>query len=293
MAPNPTSTSSLSALTARKTWRTAEPLHSMIYFAPEAAESYARLGIRSEAGYFASRSAPMGAVGAETVIATFYNFRPELVRRAMADVWSTAAPGAVLEARLEAADTSLRRMLGEAVDSPEMKRVAHLLRSAAERAGEQCVGRPLFAGHAGLEWPEAPHVVAWHAQTLLREFRGDGHIAALVIHDLDAVEALVMHVASGEVPEAFLRSTRGWSDVEWEAGVARLRERGWVELPAGDDSALALSEAGAAVRQEIEDVTDRLSVFPYETLGEEACAELRTTVRPFSRTVVGAAGFGT
>jgi hypothetical protein len=292
MAPSPTSPAPLSPLTARKTWRTVEPLHGMIYFAPEASDSYARLGLRPEAGYFASRSAPMGAVGANTVIATFYNFRPEMVRDAMSDVWTTAPPPAVLEARLEAADASLRRMLGEAVESPEMKRAADLVRSAAERATEQCAGRPLFAGHAEVDWPDAPHVVVWHAQTLLREFRGDGHIAALVLHDLDPVEALVMHAASGDVQVRFLRATRGWTDAEWEAGVTRLQERGWVARPTGDDPALALSEAGAAVRQSIEDATDEMAVFPYEALGEEACTELRTLVRPFSRAVVDAAGFG-
>jgi hypothetical protein len=198
----------------------------------------------------------------------------------------------VTEARLEAADASLRRMLGDAVDSPEMKRAAELARSAAERAAEERAGRPLFAGHAGLTWPEVPHVVVWHAQTLLREFRGDGHIAALVMNDLDPVEALVMHVASGEVPTAFLRATRGWSDAEWDAGVTRLCERGWVEHPSADDKALALTGTGTAVRQEIEDATDRMAVFPYQALGEDACAELRTLARPFSRAVVDAAGFG-
>jgi hypothetical protein len=292
VAPNPTTPAPVSPLTARKTWRTVEPLHGMIYFAPEASASYARLGIRQEAGYFASRAAPMGAVRAETVIATFFNFSPRLVRPAVTDVWATAPPEDVIEARLEAADASLRRMLGDAVDSPEMKRAADLARSAAERATEQCAGRPLFAGHAGLSWPEAPHQVVWHAQTLLREFRGDGHIAALVMNDLDPVEALVMHVASGDVPSAFLRSTRGWSDAEWDAGVERLRQRGWVEHPARDSTDLALSGTGAAVRQEIEDATDRMAVFPYEALGEDACAELRALARPFSRAVVDAAGFG-
>jgi hypothetical protein len=292
MPPNPTSLAPLSPLTARKTWRTVEPLHSMIYFAPEASESYARLGLRDEAGYFASRASPMGAVGANTVIATFYNFCPELVRNAMSGVWSTASPEAVLAARLEAADRSLRQMLGDGVDSPEMKRAAELARSVAEAASGQCAGRPLFAGHAGLDWPDAPHTVVWHAQTLLREFRGDGHVAALVIHDLDPVEALVMHAASGDVAERFLRATRGWSDAEWESGVTRLCDRGWVEPAAGDEPP-ALSEAGVAVRQAIEDATDKMAALPYAVLGEEGCAELRTLARPFSRTVVEAAGFAT
>jgi hypothetical protein len=267
----------------------------MIYFAPEATESYQRLGIRNQAGYFASRSAPMGAVEPDTVIATFFNFHPRLVRDAMAGVWDVAPPSLVLDARLEAAGAALRRMLGEAVDGPEMKRAAALARRAAERAGRRIEGRPLFAGHAGLDWPEPPHLVLWHAQTLLREFRGDGHIAALVTHDIGPVDALVMHVVSGEVPVDFLRNTRGWSDPEWEGGVERLRRRGWLQ-PAGavgaGDTLVALSEQGVAVRQEIEDATDRLAVPAYEALGDEGCAELRKLARPFSKAVVAAAGFG-
>jgi hypothetical protein len=165
---------SVSPLTARKTWRTVEPLHGMIYFAPESGQSYARLGLEGTSGYFASRSAAMGAVGAETVIATFYNFNPDLVRAAIPSAWAASSPAAILEARLEAADAALRRMLGDAVTSEEMGRAAGLARRAAERAGERYEGRPLFAAHAGLPWPEQPHLVLWHAQTLLREFRGDG-----------------------------------------------------------------------------------------------------------------------
>jgi hypothetical protein len=286
---------SVSSLTARKTWRTVEPLHGMIYFAPESSESYARLGLKPEAGYFASRSAAMGAVGADTVIATFYNFNPALVRAAIPAAWTAASPAAVLEARLSAADAALRRMLGDAIESVEMERAASLARRAAERAASRYEGRPLFAAHAGLPWPELPHLVLWHAQTLLREFRGDGHITALVDHDLDPVEALVMHLASGEVPGTFLRDTRGWPDAVWEAGVRRLHQRDLVVedgSSADDGSSLALSEAGAVLRKEIEDTTDRLAIVPYGALGEEECAELRTLTRPFSRAVVDAAGFG-
>jgi hypothetical protein len=295
-SPTPEGTTdTLSPLTARKTWRSVEPIHGMIYFAPEASESYASLGIGQEAGYFASRSAAMGAVAADTVIATFFNFSPRLVRSVIPSVWDTARPAAVLDARLGAADRSLRRMLGPGADSEEMTRAATLARAAAERAALRYEGRPLFAAHAGLPWPEAPHLVLWHAQTLLREYRGDGHLTTLVDHDLDPVEALVLHVASGELPEHFLRDSRGWTDAEWEAGVARLVDRRLV-APAGPGGpgpdGLTLTPDGAAMRQEMEDATDRLAVFPYQALGEDGCAELRALARPFSRTVVEAAGFG-
>ena len=186
-------------------------------------------------------------------------------------------------------------MLGDAVSAPEMERAAALARRAAERAAERYEGRPLFAAHAGLPWPDPPHLVLWHAQTLLREFRGDGHIAALVLHDLDPVEALGLHLATGDPPESFLRGTRGWPDDEWEAGVERLMARGLVlrVVPSGAHRAsLTLTDRGAALREAIEAQTDGASVVAYESLGEEGCAELRTLARPFSRAVVDAAGLG-
>jgi hypothetical protein len=291
MAP-PTSTS-VSPLTARKTWRTVEPLHGMIYFAPESGRSYSRLGLEGSAGYFASRSAAMGAVGAETVIATFFNFHPELVRTAIPGAWTVTSPAAVLEARLESADSALRRMLGDAVVSAEMSRAAQLARQAAERAGDRYEGRPLFAAHAGLPWPDDPHLVLWHAQTLLREFRGDGHITVLVQSDLDPVEALVLHLASGELPGTFLRVSRGWPDDRWEAGLSRLVDRRLVvrsEAATDESAGIVLSDRGIVLRQEMEDITDRLAVRPYEALGEDGCDELRALARPFSRAVVDAAG---
>jgi hypothetical protein len=269
------------ALLARKTWRTLEPLHGMIYFVPEAAEAYAEIGITGRAGYFSSRAAPMGAVTADVVVATFYNFNPALVREAIPRSWDIAAPEVIVQARFRAVDAALRRLLGEEiVDSPAMARAAELVRGMAETAGFRTEGRPLCAGHTDLPWPEQPHLALWHAQSILREYRGDGHVALLVAHGLSGLEALVTHAASGEVPAHILQSTRGWEDAAWQDAVMSLRARGW--LDEGGD--LALSGTGAAARQEIEAGTDRLAAAPYAALGEEACAELRALARPWSRT---------
>ncbi|HWE55090.1 MAG TPA: hypothetical protein VG435_06230 [Acidimicrobiales bacterium] len=166
----------MDALTARKTWRTVEPLHGMIYFAPEADDSYAAIGIKgNRTGYFASRSAAFGAAPAEVVISTFYNFHPGLVRRCIPSAWEQATPADVLGARLEVVDRALERLLGaDALASPEMAEAAGLARTAAEAATDDVAGRPLFAAHASLPWPQPAHLVLWHAQTLLREYRGDG-----------------------------------------------------------------------------------------------------------------------
>jgi hypothetical protein len=260
----------------------------MIYFVPEATAAYEALGIRGQDGYFASRAAPMGAVSAGTVTATFYNFHPRLVGAAIPAAWDIASPAALLEARLAAADAALRRLLGDEVGTPEVARAAELARAVAERAADHPQGRPLFAGHAGLEWPEVPHLVLWHAQSCLREFRGDGHVAALLTAGIGPVDALVAHAASRELPEAFLRATRGWGDDDWEAAVERLRRRGWLE----DGPDPVLGPEGMAARQRVEDETDQLAVAPYGAIGEEGCAELRALVRPLSRAIVAAGAFG-
>ena len=268
------------ALTARKTWRTVEPLHGMIYFVPEAAEAYARLGIAGRTGYFASRAAPMGAVAAEVVVATFFNFNPDLVHAAIPGAWRITTPEALISARYEAVDGAFHRLLGtEVVNSAAMARAAELARRAAEDASGRVHGRPLGAGNAGLPWPDQPHLALWHAQTILREYRGDGHIALLVAHGLSGLDALVTHGASGEAPAGLLRSSRGWSDGQWTGAVASLVERGW--LSGGDTP--ELSEWGAQQRQEIEDQTDALAAAPYAALGQERCAELRTLTRPWSK----------
>jgi hypothetical protein len=269
------------ALLARKTWRTVEPLHGMVYFVPEAAEAYARLGITGRAGYFASRAAPMGAVGADVVIATFFNFNPKLVHAAIPAAWEITTPQAMVAARFEAVDAALRRVLGdEVVESDEMRRASELARVLAEVAGTQVEGRPLCAGHADLPWPDAPHLVLWHAQSILREFRGDAHVALLLTHGLSGIEALVTHGSSGDVPTTTLQSTRGWPDEDWGAAVSSLQERGWLT----DGDAPAFTEWGESQRHEIEERTDILAAAPYAALGEGGCAELRTLSRPWSKT---------
>lgn len=243
---------------SRRVFRASNPLHSCVYFSPEGDEEYVAAGLRpGRMGYFASRSAPMGAVSAGVVAATFYNFNPELVQRHIPRAWSLATPEQVLAARWRVADRTLRRLLGnEVINSAELGRAGAFARRVAERCTGE--GRPLFAGHAGIDWPDEPHLVFWHAITLLREHRGDGHIAALVAAELSGVEALVTHTATGrgfQVPAA--KSLRMWSDEQWSAAQERLRARG---LLAGD---AALTSIGVELREQVEAETDRLSAAPW------------------------------
>jgi hypothetical protein len=268
---------------AREAWRLAEPLHAMIYFAPEVRERFAALGVPAGVDYFASRGAAFGPVGPGPVVATFYNFHPGLVARALPAAWEIVSPAAAVAARLDAADAALVRGLGDVVQSPEVAEAAELARRAAESAIAYAAGRPLFAAHAGLDWPEAPHLVLWHAQTLLREFRGDAHVAALLVAGVSGLQSIILHAASGQANGRFLRASRGWSRDEWADEESVLRERG---LISGEE----LSDEGRALRDGIEADTDRLAAPAYQVLGADGAGRLAELARPLSRTLV-KAGF--
>ena len=162
---------------ARKMHRTLEPYHGVIYFSPEAFERYRALGIPDwRMGYFASRSAPMGAVPGEVVVATFFNFSPTEVLRCIPAAWAIASPEAMLEARLAGIDGTLRRILGDEIGSDDVVEAAELARRAAEACTPE--GRPLYAGHASLPWPLRPtsrrlSCIAWRSRP--RRSRSGAH----------------------------------------------------------------------------------------------------------------------
>ncbi|MGV9599568.1 SCO6745 family protein [Streptosporangium sandarakinum] len=277
---------SLEATAGRRCHDAVAPLHSCVYFAPEQQDELAALGLeRGPMVYYAGRAAPLGTVDAGTVTATFYNFDHEHVRRYIPAAWRIATPEAVLAARLRGVDRTLRRLLGaEALASKEMAEAAELALRAAKAGRREA--RPLYSANADLPVPGEPHLALWHAATLLREHRGDGHLAALAIADLAGLEALVLHNATGRAPtSAVFMQTRGWSAEQWAAAGGRLRERGLLD-EAGD-----LTEAGAALRGEVEALTDRLDAAPYDHLGPAATARLTELAGAFTASLRAAGAF--
>ncbi|MEV6400297.1 hypothetical protein AB0M39_36870 [Streptomyces sp. NPDC051907] len=277
---------SLPPRAGRRCHNALNPMHSTVYFSPDFAEELARLGVENpRAAYFAGRGAAMGAVGPGAVAAAFYNFNHEIIAEHLPAVWETASPQAVLDARLRAVDSTLRRLLGEeVVASKELAEAAQL----ALRATEACTrhARPLYAAHADLPVPEEPHLAYWHAATLLREHRGDAHLVALLSAGLDPLEALVSHTATGKgMSPRWILSTRGWRRTDWDAAAGRLRQRGLL------DGEGQLTEAGAQLRAELEEVTDRLDLAPYEHLGAEGVERLTELGRGFLMTAVSAGAF--
>ncbi|MFI1467323.1 hypothetical protein [Streptomyces wuyuanensis] len=277
--------SSLHPRAGRRCHNAVNPLHSTVYFSPDYAKELAGIGVEdTSAAYFAGRAAALGAVGPGTVTATFYNFSHELIARHLPAVWDTASPATVLDARMRAVDATLRRLLGDAVTSPEMAEAARL----ALRATEACSrpARPLYAAHADLPVPEEPHLAFWHAATLLREHRGDGHLTALLSAGLDPLEALVSHTATGKgMSPRWILASRGWRRTDWEAASDRLRERGLLDADG------ELTEAGTALRADLEEHTDRLDFAPYEHLGAPGVERLTELGRGFLMAAAAAGAF--
>ncbi len=202
----------------------------------------------------------------------------------MTGAWEIASPADLLAARYRAADRALRRLCGDLLDSPDVVEAAALARTASE--GCTPYGRPLYAANAGLPWPEVPHLQLFHAQTLLREFRGDGHVAALVCDGLTGLEAAVLHVAQGDSwRRSGLQATRAYSDEQWDGAVAGLAERGWLEADG------TFTELGREQRRRVEELTDTLAVAPYAHLGSDGCARLRELAAPLRQAVLDGGGF--
>lgn len=258
----------------RRLWQLLEPLHALTYFAPEAREAFERSGLRGFwRGYFAGRAAPMGAVGPGVVTACFFGFHPSFVARALPEIWSMASPDAALAARLAGIDAALRRAFDDELEASAAEAGA-LLRPALETT--EPAGRPLFAANAALPWPSRPDLALWHAATLVREHRGDGHVVALTAAGLDPCEAHVSRLAADGSPPDSIQPYRGWGDEDWHATAERLRQRGWLEETG------TLTRAGETVRQGVEDETDRLAAGVIDALGDDGFARLTELLTPIA-----------
>jgi hypothetical protein len=260
----------------RRLARLCAPFHNVTYYSPEISAFTTDAGMRGWwMAYFAYRSAPLGPVPVPVVVATFYGFAPAMVSRALPAAWDVLSPAATLDLRLELVDRALRRLLAAHLAGPELAEAAALTRRATE--GCDLAGRALFAGHAALPWPDAPHLELWHACTLLREYRGDSHSLALAGAGVDGVECHVLMAAHGHGNRASILPIRGWTDDEWEAAAERLRARGWL---AADGT---LSAPGRAARAAIEDRTDGLCAGPSRRLGADGTRRLEELMEPWLR----------
>ncbi|MGJ6124444.1 hypothetical protein QN239_17915 [Mycolicibacterium sp. Y3] len=262
---------------ARRLFDRLEPVHAVTYFAPESRAALGELGYRGFwSGYFAARSAPLGPVPPEVVTALFYNFSSRQVHKALPAAWEIATPAAVLAARQDAAVATLRRY--GMTDDETVRTAADLAEIAARSAPIH--GRALFAANAALPWPEEPVAKLWHATTLLREQRGDGHVAVLAAHGIGGRESNVLHAVAGRVPREMIAPSRDYDEDDWQEQLDGLAARGLV------DAGGSLTSAGADLKAQIEDSTDRLALRAFDALDDRQLGTLFAALTPLTRLVV-------
>ncbi|AUY53093.1 hypothetical protein [Streptomyces sp. CB01881] len=258
---------------ARALWWLFEPVHAVTYFSPEGRAAFEAAGLRGTwRGYFAGRAAPLGPVDAPPVIAGFFSFAPSMVERALPDVWKLADPDVALAARVEGASAALARLL-EHVEPEQVELVADLLEQAVTRL--DCAGRVLAAANAALPRPAGLYGRLWQAATVMREHRGDGHVAALVAAGLDGCEALVVRCAL-DVRRDMMQPLRGWTDGQWDAATARLVERGWLTERG------TITECGRIRHQSLEAATDLAATRVWENHPRAELDRIAAALKPIS-----------
>lgn len=274
----PTSPHSAPVELARRLWSRFEAVHVLAYFAPTVAAAQAELGLTDRmVGYVASRSAPMGPVGPEPVTAAFYGFAPRMIARALPAAWDVAAPEVVLATTQRAVGELIAEL---AADEPSLTEAAGLAVEAARL--HPTLGRPLAAAWSSVPWSEEPAVALWQAATLIRESRGDGHLALLVTEPLDGVEAHLTVRGDTEKVRGILGALRGITDPEWDAAADRLRGRGLL------DATGAPTPAGIALRERLEARTDELAAPPWVEFGAAPATTLLAALEPIVARVLAA-----
>jgi hypothetical protein len=251
-----------------------EPI-ATITFSAVPTEAFLALGMRNYwDGYFAGRAAPLGPASAEVVHAVFYNFADGEVARHIPWVWEKTTPEEAIAVRERGSAAALRQTIGDLADSPGLVRVADLATRAAVSAPTE--GRALYAGLRALAVPEEPVARLWHAATLLREHRGDGHNATLLAHGIGGTEAHVLLALSlGMRAEEFGR-IHHLPQAQLAAVVDGLRGRGLVDAAGG------FTDAGRETSERIEALTDELAAPAYEVLNAGEFDELIAGLEPIA-----------
>ena len=251
-----------------------EPI-AMATFSEACNEAFLAIGMRNYwDGYFAGRAAPLGLAPAEVVHAVFYNFADGEVARHIPWVWGKVTPAEAIAVRERGSAAALRQMIGELADSPGLARAADLATTAATSAPTE--GRVLYAALRALPLPEEPVARLWHAATLLREHRGDGHIAALVAEGIGGTEAHVLHALSEGIPAEKFGRVHHLPAVRLAAVVDGMRARGLIEASGW------LSDAGRESKERIESLTDDLAAPAYDSLTPRELDRLIADLEPIS-----------
>jgi hypothetical protein len=270
---------------ARRMFELVEPIGVIPYSADEPNETMFALGFTNYWDiYFAGRAAPLGIVPAEVVDALFYNFAPGEVARHIPKVWRTTTPEAASAARQAGCVNALQRILGDHVDTPAFARATELLLKAAVSAPVE--GRPMYAALRSIPVPDEVVARLFHAASLLREHRGDGHVAALMVESVGGLEAHVLLALDMNMPAAKFGRIHHLPAAQIQHVIDGMRARGLI----GDDG--WLSEHGHAVKQRVESLTDQMAAKPYEILEPAELDELMDALEPLATLLLSAQNWG-
>jgi hypothetical protein len=267
---------------ARTLRNVTEPIAAGVYFAPEAHEGYEAQGLDYFEGYFCSRSACLGAAPWSVVCAAFAAFKPAAVEAAVTSGWQKTTPAPMLAAREAGATAQLERLVGDSVEPSGVERATEILYAGS--AGVDPSGRALFAGLSILDRPTTSFGALWRSADLVREHRGDGHIAAWMPH-VDSTEITVLTELAWGIPPRSYVFTRGWSEEEVDAAYARLTDRGLVA-----DG--ALTAEGKELRSHIERTTDESTSAVMDRIGDDY-DELIALLTPIAEAIVTGGGYPT
>jgi hypothetical protein len=261
---------------ARRLYELVEPLAVITYTEEEPTAAVMALGLPGMwDAYFAGRAAPLGRdVPAAVVHALFYSFAPGEVARHLPHVWELITPEAAIAAREAGSVAALRRILGDLADDPAVARSADLLTTAGTSAPVE--GRALYAALRTLPLPTEPVARLWHGANLLREHRGDGHVAALVGEGIGGTEAHVLHALSQGMPAEDFGRVSHLPKAQLAAVVEGMRTRGLI----GEDG--WLTEAGRQTKERVEARTDQLAARAYDVLGPDELDQLVSDLEPLA-----------
>jgi hypothetical protein len=256
--------------TTKRNARSVQTTIGWIYWDPGAVEAYTQLGWPGPLGYIASRCAPLAPAGPEAVIAAFGSISPLGIRMTFAlaeqhdlsfdDTWN--ARDVAVRNGLEAYAPSIIEPLTEM--GPSLWEVVEQL---------PMVGRVFFGAHLRMPRSGDPLLSGWHAVNCLREWRGDTHWALVTAAGLTGHEASIVHNAWLGYEPDWLAKSRGATDEEISAAWTSLRAR-----QLADDN--GVTPGGIALRQHLEDETDRLTTLPWQLLGEAKSAEFAERFEP-------------
>jgi hypothetical protein len=258
---------------ARRNARSVQTTIGWIFWDPGAVDRYRALGlpdaVASPLGYIAARCAPLAPAGPDAVIAAFGSISPIGIRAAF-QLLGDAGFDAAWSARDAAVLEGLARHAPAILDP--LAELGPRLWPVVEQL--PAVGRVLFAAHLRMPRPDDPVLSGWHAVNCVREWRGDTHWALVVAAGLTHAEASILHNAwLGYEPDWLARS-RGTQPEVLDAGWVSLTSRGLA------DEGRQITVAGLALRQRIEDDTDRLTSLPWQRLGESASIEFADRFEP-------------